>query len=489
MRMTNATSVCIECHQLANTATPAAHLAITNPAVLWPGGQYGTLFPARSNATDRGSCMNCHAPHGWPVATNTAMHYSKLLMDSEENLCYTCHDTNGPALKNVKNDFAKARRHPIGDADTLRRLGRSVECSDCHNTHQAVSGSHTYTNTATAGRNMVSNPLRGVAGVAINYTSLTNFQTVTTNLYSVIPKSVGATNEYQICFRCHTSYSFGTSPPPGLTPVYSAGTAAFTNGIATIKGTGTAWNSTMVGMWMVRTNDPANVYKVTAVANATNMTITPVYAGATASGQGYALTLCTDVAMEFSPRNKSGHPVVTGLDNYPNSLIVGGKRGLLAAALLAPWNVNVGQQTMMCSDCHNTDGVSTAAQGPHGSAAQFMLRGNNANNWPNVTLSNFATSWCANCHVKNSAGRPHTEGDHSGAQCYVCHITIPHGGKMSRLIADRDGTMPARYAYNNNLSNVGMQLFTKAASGSYTENSNCRTSCGHHGSGTGNENW
>lgn len=487
MRMTNATSVCIECHQLANTATPAAHLAVTNPAVLWPGGQYGTLFPARSNTLDRGSCMNCHAPHGWPVSTNTAAHYPKLLMDLEENLCYTCHDTNGPALKNVKDDFAKVRRHPIGDTDTLRRVGRSVECSDCHNPHQAMSGSYVYTNTATATRNRISNPLKGVEGVAINYTSLTNFQTVPTNLYTVVPKSVGATNEYEICFKCHTSYSFGTTPPPGLTPVYSAGTAAFTNGIATIKGTGTAWNSGMVGMWIVRTNDPANAYKITAVANATNMTITPVYAGTTASGQGYALTLGTDIAMEFSPMNKSGHPIVTGLDNYPNSLVIAGKKGLLAAALKTPWNVNIGQQTMMCSDCHNTDGASTAAQGPHGSAAQFMLRGANAANWPNITLANFNTSWCANCH-NNAAGTTHTRGDHTGRQCYQCHIVIPHGGKLSRLIADND-TMPARYAYNGTRNTSYMQSFTKAATGSYSE-SNCRAQCaGEHSGRTPSENW
>jgi hypothetical protein len=49
--------------------------------------------------------------------------------------------------------------------------------------------------------------------------------------------------------------------------------------------------------------------------------------------------------------------------------------------------------------------------------------------------------------------------------------------------------MPARYAYNNTLTTVGMQQFTKAAVGSYTENANCRTSCGHHATGTGTENW
>ena len=184
--------------------------------------------------------------------------------------------------------------------------------------------------------------------------------------------------------------------------------------------------------------------------------------------------------------NKSGHPIMTGLDNYPNSTAVGSpaKRGLQAGALLAPWNVNVGQQTMMCSDCHNTDAATPAAQGPHGSAAKFMLRGANAANWPAITLANFATSWCANCHVKNAGGAGHTRSDHSGRYCYECHIVIPHGGKMSRLIGDRD-TMPARYAYNNTLTTMQMKAFTKAATNSYS-GSNCN-GCGEHSGGT--ENW
>ena len=189
--------------------------------------------------------------------------------------------------------------------------------------------------------------------------------------------------------------------------------------------------------------------------------------------------------------NNSGHPIMTGLDNYPNSTAVGGKKGLLAAAMKAPWNVNVGSQTMLCSDCHDTtttNYVSTAAQGPHGSATQFILRGPNGANWPNVTLGNIDTSWCMNCH-NNSAGVGHTKSDHSSSQCYVCHIVVPHGGKVSRLIALNSGSMPARYAWNNSVSTVGMVSILKATTSGYSENGNCKTSCGHHGSGPVNENW
>jgi predicted CXXCH cytochrome family protein len=485
--MTNATAMCAECHTLADRTSPAVHLSATNGMTLWPGGQYGGTFPQRTNASDRGSCMNCHDPHGWPDTANPTTHYPKLLVDQEENLCYACHDANGPALKNVKDDFAKARRHPIGDSDSLRRAGRSVECSDCHNTHRAMVGSHVYTNTATATRNLISNPLKGVSGVSVNYTGLGNFVAPTTNLYTAIPKSVGATYEYQICFKCHTAYSFGSTPPPGLSPVYSTGTASFTTGSTNVVGASTTWRASMVGMWIVLTSDPTNAYRITVVTSTTSMTVTPAFAGASVAGQAYTIVGGTDVAQEFSPMNRSGHPIMTGLDNYPNSTAVSGKKGLLAAALKVPWNSSIGQQTMMCSDCHNTDGASPAAQGPHGSAAQYMLRGANAANWPNITLANFNTSWCANCH-NNAAGSTHTRGDHTGRQCYQCHIVIPHGGKLSRLMADHD-TMPGRYAYNGTTNNQYMQSFTKATTGGYGE-SNCKAQCAsEHRNRTPSENW
>ena len=74
-----------------------------------------------------------------------------------------------------------------------------------------------------------------------------------------------------------------------------------------------------------------------------------------------------------------------------------------------------------------------------------MLRGPNSNNWPNLSLDSFSSSWCNNCHYKSAAGDPHTKSDHAedGMRCYSCHIVIPHGGKMSRLIGDRSGSMPA----------------------------------------------
>lgn len=177
LRLTNSVALCNDCHTLSDTTS--SHFSTTNSATLWPGGKFGSLMPARTDPNDQGTCLNCHATHGWPTNSVTpTIHYEHLLADYEENFCYTCHGTNGPAAKLVYADFQKAYRHPVVDNDSLRRTGRSVECDDCHNPHKAKSGSHVYTATATATRNAVTNApsLIGVSGVAVDYSSLTNFQ-------------------------------------------------------------------------------------------------------------------------------------------------------------------------------------------------------------------------------------------------------------------------------------------------------------------------
>ena len=324
----------------------------------------------------------------------------------------------------------------------------------------------TYTVTATSGT---------LSGSPVTFTAFASTSDYT---------AVTAVYEYQICFKCHSGYAFKGPPTAGLTPIYSAGTATFTTNSATVTGSGTAWTSGLIGMWIYRTNAPAAVYRIAAVASGTNLTLASAYAGATASGQAYAVSGDTDVAQEFSPNNRSGHPIVTGLTNYPNSLA---PKNLTTTQMKAPWNTaaGVGRQTMLCSDCHDatsTNSVPAAAQGPHGSASQFLLRGPNANNWPNVTLANIGTAWCLNCH--NNSNSVHSEGNHSGFQCYACHIVIPHGGKVSRLMAANNTLgLPARYAYNNDPNTVNVLIFRKAASSSYSENGYCRTTCSHHSSG------
>jgi predicted CXXCH cytochrome family protein len=353
-RVVNTTALCVDCHTNSDTTTPAVHFS-ASLGVLWPGGQYGTTFPAVADTAKTGYCTNCHRPHGWPDAANPTQHYSKLLVETNDyNLCTTCHD--GTPTKNARTDVTtKAYKHPVSAAQ--QAPGRAVECHDCHNAHKAKGVSHTYTTTATATRNDVTGPLVGVSGITPTFGAMWTTPTYAT--------TSSAAHEYEICLKCHTSNSFGTTPPAGLSPIYSTGTATFTSGSATVTGStspATVWVAGMVGAWIRRSSD-STPYRITARASNTSITITPAYAGTTGSAQTYVISQETDVGVEFNPANRSGHPVFTGLDNYTGSTAVSGRKGLLATYLKTPWNTNIGQQTMMCSDCHTTDSATLPHRG------------------------------------------------------------------------------------------------------------------------------
>jgi hypothetical protein len=435
--------MCLSCHKNGVSATrPAIDRAAFDASAhdYTNFSTYGAWsFDLHDGSKFDRNCTKCHSDRGdaQPAATTApfgSVHFSDypMLLSGSKNpagtpatfVCYNCHgggvSGQNRSGKPLDADFNKAVKHPV-NADSLHntanettvayattgnifRTSRHVNCADCHDTHKARNISHTYATTATSTRNNVlaTSPLVGVSGVQLNYTIApltTNWGVPGAASYTWIPSATGSTLEYQICFKCHTSFAWGTGTPP--------------NGLSA-NGTAT----------------------------------TPVE---------------TDVAQEFNPNNASGHPVVAGLNSY-------GAASITPKALLATQ-----MKTMMCNDCHNTDAASPAAQGPHGSAVQFMLRGANAANWPNVTLPNIATSWCANCHVGARTGNNvHNDGNHNGYSCYQCHIVIPHGGKLGRLIGDRD-TMPARYAYNNTLTTMQMTGFTKA-NRNYSK-SNCGAAC------------
>ncbi|MBI3000118.1 MAG: hypothetical protein HYY46_16950 [Deltaproteobacteria bacterium] len=143
-RLTDITSLCADCHTLADTAS-GSHFNTTT-GVLWPGGQYGSTFPAITDAGKRGACINCHQPHGWPDAAAPTQDYAKLLVDKQENLCYTCHDGTVTTTANVYAQFNGStnfqisgginQRHDVSDADQLFS-GAVVECTNCHNPHLA----------------------------------------------------------------------------------------------------------------------------------------------------------------------------------------------------------------------------------------------------------------------------------------------------------------------------------------------------------------
>jgi hypothetical protein len=97
--------------------------------------------------------------------------------------------------------------------------------------------------------------------------------------------------------------------------------------------------------------------------------------------------------------------------------------------------------------------------------------------------------FCSNCHVSTSSGnKAHSTGNHKSVKCAGCHIVLPHGGRVSRLIATSDGGLPARLQQTG--VSVNMVQFKKASTPSGYSESNCQTNCGQHNSAvTSPETW
>lgn len=379
-----------------------------------------------------GNCVHCHEEHGTmrgsepPIVSGGPDIY--LGFEVEEDLCYGCHSPGAgvePAGRDVRDkietDILKTYSHDPTSALYSHRANETsvdsistdkhVECTDCHNPHEAKTENDGLVGPRTKGSNAIgaNSPLRGVSGVEFSgypnewTTTLTTWNAIDPSNYTFTDP---ATMEYQICFKCHTSFSGNTDDWDGAAPSSSL-----------------AW---------------------------------------------------TDVAMEFDPGNASRHPVVRDIviDNL-NALQLEGD----------PYKWNPGQ-TMYCSDCHGSDddGMTNDRYGPHGSSIRWMLTGT-YKNWPYESSSDngcdetcgtavfaslsdttTATTFCRNCHPNpldesTSDATPNQQSTNAhwtsgvgtsqhvtnSVVCVACHIRVPHGGKIGRLISTDSSGLPDRY--------------------------------------------
>ncbi|MFV2073403.1 MAG: hypothetical protein ACC742_12225, partial [Thermoanaerobaculales bacterium] len=246
---------CVSCHQSAVSAgRPAIDAAAYDVSAhdYTSFGAFGAwTYTLHDGSTFDRNCTKCHADRGDArpgTSTNPfgAVHFSdfpKLLSGSFNPAgvastfqCYTCHgngstgqDLSGKDLATV---VAKTISHPVEDDavhDTVAEsastyddgsfsgAGRHVSCMDCHAPHAAGSTSHDWAATATSTRNQIGtdSPLKSVFGVVFNFAGLANFAPTTSPEFS---PAASATNEYEICLKCHSSFGFGTNPPNGLSP-------------------------------------------------------------------------------------------------------------------------------------------------------------------------------------------------------------------------------------------------------------------------------
>lgn len=179
---TQYSELCMSCHQKKgwqisshSTSTSSWNNSLPDP---WPYSEWTTVA--------ENACENCHNAH------NSGGVPWLMKYQAEEKNCFDCHNGN-VAEKNVQLEFSKTYRHDVysyngtHDAaeDALVKV-KHVECSDCHNSHEA--------NTQDAAAPYVRGSNAGTIGVDQNgqYVSSVTF-------------------EYEICYRCHSSNSFTAS--------------------------------------------------------------------------------------------------------------------------------------------------------------------------------------------------------------------------------------------------------------------------------------
>ena len=163
---------------------------------------------------DTAACAGCHRSH---TARGAGSGVAEALRKTwpEEQLCYTCHD--GTTAPNIKGEFTRLGPPLNGSAmpiaatsgvhrmeephvgSTFSGINRHVECEDCHNPHLAGRGDHQ------SGTAYAAAPQQGVWGLSATWSAA--WTPPTFGLVSQV------TYQYELCFKCHSSWSYGASPP------------------------------------------------------------------------------------------------------------------------------------------------------------------------------------------------------------------------------------------------------------------------------------
>ena len=318
-------------------------------------------------------CTNCHIPN---LVTQHGGFSSMT--------CWLCHSSTDI---NVINTIAR---------------GGTVYCSDCHGTATHTEKHSTYLSgwMAYPGIEPGSAPL---------WTQVTNFTVVDP-----------AQKEYQLCFKCHSYYSFGELP----------------NGVTDIVGP-SGFNLTDQAMEF----NPANKSAHPVEVSLNNQTGSYAPRALTSSQMSFLWTNvgnqmiqcsdCHDVANVTGPQGSSYQFTLKGTGKYWPTKSDG----------TTLWRLNTtdaSDTNLFCKNCHPIyDGGGGGWGGLGG--------------WKN---------------------KVHDLGRHNGYACVECHLAVPHGGKRSRLIVYASD--PAPYKWDNYGT---ITQFKKASDPNNYDRSDCKAGC------------
>ncbi|MBI5208412.1 MAG: hypothetical protein HY927_00400 [Elusimicrobia bacterium] len=426
----------------------------TNPEIqLPPGGDAVKVYGANNLV----ECTSCHNPHD--------NQYGKFLVKSNANasLCTTCHvKTNYSTSVHATSNVAYT---PSGGAATTIR---EWSCRNCHKTHGA-SSAQAYLLAAAEENTCYAchgNPaLTGAKNIKSSFAKTYKHKTETVSGVHKDPETdasnLGLATRHSECWDCHNPHQ--TKTGAHASP-------------------GNLIGGVLLGAWGVEPSWGASAW------TAATTYVRQVFANTTGYKEYQLCLKChsyyafgasppagiTDQTIEFNPLNASRHPVFgVGSNSYCTPTTTNGN----VVTMVAPWNQTANSHGLMtCTDCHGSD-VTTDPKGPHGSAAQRILR---ASLVAVKTGANFVTPLCVKCHKETTYGgssagsrfQEHDRGAHflastaTGAGgyggCLACHGNLTGGvsgtfhGENTQWAATTYTTAgPALRFMNNSTNFVG----------------------------------
>ncbi|MEW6403623.1 MAG: S8 family serine peptidase [Chloroflexota bacterium] len=344
--------------------------------------------PHVSYTANTGDCAACHRSH-------TSRDVFLRLSSPEERVCFTCHTSGGigtdvqAAFTNQTNTSTRFFEHDIAAANGIHRLeentpgvfsgtNRHIECEDCHEPHKPTRDAVSDTTLPPAIQpEMFSasgvNPMWSGPGAPSGFFWMDQAQ-----------------REYQVCFKCHSSF---TTLPAYLPEGWDGSTYVAD------------------GLQKLTAADPDQVLD------------------------------SRNLAQEFNPNHASFHPVIAAGRNIQ----------MPAGGFVPGWSTS---SMVYCTDCHSNASQPINGYGPHGSARLHILLGSDNYSTVDSGGANplGTDEICFRCHRNttyapssnvNSVntnfhnGTTNLHETHSGTNservpCYVCHDS--HGSEQAHLI-------------------------------------------------------
>lgn len=233
--------LCTTCHRKQGWTGSIHQTSVAGINPTWYYDALGTPPPPAPTTVGNWACRSCHRMHGANVASGQAY----LLQGPEQDTCYACHRTGGVATRNIQTPMGYTYRHPTNavsgrhinpetsyyntpttDAQNNLRNNRHAECQDCHNPHYVKGDPNRNRLSKTTPDHFITPVLLGSWGVRVTTWPTPGTTAGTNNLTAVAPANytfmqltnTSTDREYELCFKCHSSWALGTTPPYNGSP-------------------------------------------------------------------------------------------------------------------------------------------------------------------------------------------------------------------------------------------------------------------------------